>query len=43
VTERAGGDRAVAEACLHIMQKFFTPYEPDSLPADQSDLGEWTV
>jgi 3-deoxy-D-manno-octulosonate 8-phosphate phosphatase (KDO 8-P phosphatase) len=43
VTERAGGDRAVAEACLHIMQKFFTPYEPGSLPVDQSDLGEWTV
>ena len=38
VTERSGGDRAVAEACLHIMQKFFTPYEPDQL-----DLGEWTV
>jgi len=43
VTERFGGDRAVAEACLHIMQKFFTPYEPDRLPADQLDLGEWTV
>jgi 3-deoxy-D-manno-octulosonate 8-phosphate phosphatase (KDO 8-P phosphatase) len=43
VTERSGGDRAVAEACLHIMQKFFTPYEPDRLPADQLDLGEWTV
>jgi len=43
VTERSGGDRAVAEACLHIMQKFFTPYEPDKLPADQLDLGEWTV
>jgi len=25
------------------MQKFFTPYEPDRLPADQLDLGEWTV
>jgi len=25
------------------MQKFFTPYEPDKLPADQLDLGEWTV
>ncbi len=23
VTERFGGDRAVSEACLHIMQKFF--------------------
>ena len=43
VTERSGGDRAVAEACLHIMQKFFTPYEPDRLPANQLDLGEWTV
>jgi 3-deoxy-D-manno-octulosonate 8-phosphate phosphatase (KDO 8-P phosphatase) len=43
ITERSGGDRAVAEACLHIMQKFFTPYEPDKLPADQLDLGEWTV
>ena len=43
ITERSGGDRAVAEACLHIMQKFFTPYEPDKLPADQLNLGEWTV
>ena len=43
VTERSGGDRAVAEACLHIMQKFFTPYEPDRLPADQLNLGEWMV
>jgi 3-deoxy-D-manno-octulosonate 8-phosphate phosphatase (KDO 8-P phosphatase) len=43
VTERSGGDRAVAEACLHILQKFFTPYDPDRLPADQLDLGEWTV
>ena len=43
VSERSGGDRAVAEACLHIMQKFFTPYEPDRLPTDQLELGEWTV
>ena len=43
VTERSGGDRAVAEACLHIMQKFFTAYEPDKLPANQLNLGEWTV
>jgi 3-deoxy-D-manno-octulosonate 8-phosphate phosphatase (KDO 8-P phosphatase) len=43
VTERSGGDRAVAEACLHIMQKFFTPYESDRLPADQLNLGEWTA
>jgi 3-deoxy-D-manno-octulosonate 8-phosphate phosphatase (KDO 8-P phosphatase) len=43
VTERSGGDRAVAEACLYIMEKFFTPYDPNSLPADQTNLGEWTV
>jgi 3-deoxy-D-manno-octulosonate 8-phosphate phosphatase (KDO 8-P phosphatase) len=43
VTERSGGDRAVAEACLHIMQKFFKPYNPDILPENQLNLGEWTV
>ena len=31
VTERAGGDRAVAEACLHIMDKFFIAYDPNLL------------
>jgi len=41
VTKRSGGDRAVVEACLHIMQKFFKPYNPDQLPADQFDFGEW--
>jgi 3-deoxy-D-manno-octulosonate 8-phosphate phosphatase (KDO 8-P phosphatase) len=41
VTERSGGDRAVAEACLHIMQKFFTSYSSDRSLADQLDLGEW--
>ena len=43
VTERTGGDRAVAEACLHILKKFFTPYDPDRFPADQLKLGEWSV
>ena len=43
VTERSGGDRAVAEACLHIMKKFFKEYNPDEFPADQLNLGEWTV
>jgi len=27
VTERRGGDRAVAEACLHILAKFFEPFD----------------
>lgn len=26
VTQRSGGDRAVAEACLHILKKFFVEY-----------------
>ena len=43
VTERSGGDRAVAEACLHVMQKFFSPYDPNKFPSNQLDLGEWTV
>lgn len=44
VTERKGGDRAVAEACLHILEKFFQPYDPDALPSDQLKLsGEWAV
>ena len=32
VTERKGGERAVAEACLHIMNKFFKPYDTSKLP-----------
>jgi 3-deoxy-D-manno-octulosonate 8-phosphate phosphatase (KDO 8-P phosphatase) len=44
VTERSGGDRAVAEACLHIMEKFFTAFNPVELPNAQHKLsGEWTV
>jgi len=38
ITERKGGDRAVAEACLHILDKFFQPYNPDALPSDQLKL-----
>ena len=30
VTERAGGDRAVAEACLHVLERFFDPYDPEA-------------
>jgi len=44
VTERSGGDRAVAEASLHIMEKFFIPYNPEDLPGVQGKLsGEWAV
>ena len=44
VTKRAGGERAVAEACLHILKKFFEPYNPDKLPNQKLKMsGEWTV
>ena len=44
ITERSGGDRAVAEACLHILDKFFIPYNPVLLPGVQGKLsGEWAV
>ena len=32
VTKRSGGDRAVAEACLHILKEFFEPYNPEAIP-----------
>ncbi len=28
ITERTGAHRAVAEACLHLLEKFFEPYNP---------------
>ena len=44
VTKRSGGDRAVAETCLHILQKFFEPYDPQLPPNSKSKLSaEWTV
>ena len=44
VTERQGGKRAVAEACLHIMQKFFVPYDDSKLPEDNINYArDWTV
>jgi 3-deoxy-D-manno-octulosonate 8-phosphate phosphatase (KDO 8-P phosphatase) len=44
VTKRDGGNRAVAEACLHILEKFFKPYDPERLPSSQIKLSEeWTV
>lgn len=43
VTRSKSGERAVAEACLHIMEKFFEPFDPDKLPEKfQSQIG-WQV
>ena len=44
VTERAGGDRAVAEACLHLMETFFDSYDSSRVPNGKIKLsGEWAV
>lgn len=44
VTEREGGDRAVAEACLHLLEHFFDAYNPQKAPRRKGKLtGEWTV
>lgn len=43
VTERKGGDRAVSEACMHIMQKYFKPYEPESNHKELNIKGEWAI
>ncbi|WP_338849075.1 HAD hydrolase family protein [Massilia sp. W12] len=44
VTERMGGDRAVAEASLHILERFFTAYDPSALPQSKVAMsGEWKV
>lgn len=44
ITQRSGGERAVAEACLHILEKFFDPYDPERLPSNQGKMsGEWAV
>ena len=39
-TTAAGGDSAVAEACLHILEKFFVPFDPLTVTLAKGD-GEW--
>ena len=44
ITSRKGGDRAVAEACLHILQKFFEPFDPMKMPQKNLRMsGEWAI
>ena len=38
VTKNRGADSAVAEACLHIMEKFFTPFDPLSISIEESSV-----
>lgn len=40
VTKSRGGDSAVAEACLHIMEKFFEPFDPLNVLIKKSS-GVW--
>jgi len=40
VTMSAGGDSAVAEACLHIAEKFFEPIDPLTMKLEKGS-GEW--
>lgn len=43
ITKRAGGDRAVAEACLHVFEKFFAASNPDASPHLKTKLtGKWS-
>ena len=41
VTKNDGGNRAVAEACLHILETFFKPYDPKKSIDIKDVLGEW--
>lgn len=44
VTARPGGNRAVAEACLHILAHFFTAYDETKLPEENINSSrDWTV
>jgi 3-deoxy-D-manno-octulosonate 8-phosphate phosphatase (KDO 8-P phosphatase) len=44
VTKRSGGDRAVAEASLHILETFFNAFKRDLLPEANLKLsGQWGV
>lgn len=44
ITERSGGDRAVAEASLHLLERFFVPFDPSAAPSAKGALsGEWKV
>lgn len=44
ITERAGGDRAVAEAALHILEVFFVRYDPNMMLESQMQVsGGWMV
>ena len=43
ITKRGGGDRAVSEACIHIMNKFFKKFSLKDLPKNKVVSGSWKI
>lgn len=44
VTERSGANRAVAEACIHILEKYFGGFDNENpFPKGHKFSGEWTA
>ena len=43
ITKRSGGERAVAEAVIHIFRKFYKVKNPIELLKKKSIIGEWAV
>jgi 3-deoxy-D-manno-octulosonate 8-phosphate phosphatase (KDO 8-P phosphatase) len=44
VTNRSGGDRAVSEACLHVIQKYFNAHCKFLMPGNtQRYSGDWGI
>lgn len=41
VTNRKGGDRAVAEAVFHVLETFFVPFDRISIPLINKNKNEW--
>lgn len=41
VTTREGGDRAVAEAVIHVLETFFVPFDRVSVPKINKSKNEW--
>ena len=42
VTQHGGGNRAVAEACVHVLDRFFGPFNPLMAPRMMQG-GEWAI
>ena len=43
ITKRSGGDRAVSEACIHIMNKFFKKFSLNDLTKNKVVYGSWKI